>query len=58
MDELLEIRKMDAAVRYELISLLDINEGWKQLMSIVTVDCNPSSDLKYTIDHIQLVKFL
>jgi hypothetical protein len=48
-----EVRKMDPALRFDLINLLNINEGWKTLMTKVTVDCNPNNNLKYTYDHVK-----
>lgn len=53
MEETTEIRKMDAASKYELVNLLDINDGWKQLMTIATIDCDPAKGRKYTFDHIK-----
>ncbi|XP_025406971.1 interleukin-1 receptor-associated kinase 4-like [Sipha flava] len=51
-----EVRKMDPALRFDLINLLNINEGWKTLMTKVTVDCNPNNNLKYTYDHVKLIE--
>lgn len=48
-----EVRKMDAALKFELINLLDINDGWKSLMSAVTIDCDPNKSPKYTFEHIK-----
>lgn len=50
-----EVRKMDIALRNDLINLLDNNEGWKTLMTKVTddLDCDPTKNLKYTYDHVK-----
>lgn len=52
-NETTELRKMDAALKFELINLLDINNGWKSLMTIVTIDCDPTKSYKYNFDHVK-----
>lgn len=52
-DETTEVRKMDAAMKFELINLLDVNDGWKSLMTAVTIDCDPDKGRKYTFDHVK-----
>ncbi|XP_022170967.1 interleukin-1 receptor-associated kinase 4-like [Myzus persicae] len=54
--ETTEVRKMDAALKFELVNLLDINDGWKSLMASVTVDCDPNKSPKYTFDHLKLIE--
>ncbi|CAI6366278.1 unnamed protein product [Macrosiphum euphorbiae] len=56
MLETTEIRKMDASLKNELVNLLNINDGWKSLMAVVTVDCDPKKSLKYTNDHLKLIE--
>jgi len=51
--EITEVRKMDATLKFELVNLLDINDGWKSLMAAVTVDCDPKKSPKYTFDHLK-----
>jgi len=53
MLETTEVRKMDATLKFELVNLLDINDGWKSLMAAVTVDCDPKKSPKYTVDHLK-----
>lgn len=53
MLETIELRNMDAILKFQLINLLDINDGWKKVMANVTVDCDPNKSLKYTVDHIK-----
>jgi len=52
-EETTEIRKMDAALKFELVNLLDINDGWKSLMTAITIDADPAKGPKYTADHIK-----
>lgn len=52
-NETTEIRNMNLALKAELINLLEINDGWKLLMSTVTVDCDPIKSRKYTVDHVK-----
>lgn len=52
-EETTEIRKMNWALKRELVHLLNINDGWKLLMSTVTVDCDPTKNKKYTVDHMK-----
>lgn len=52
-NETTEIRKMDATMKFELINLLDVNDGWKLLMTAATVDCDPNKSRKYTFDHVK-----
>lgn len=35
----MEIRKLPAGQVIELVEILDVNEGWEKLMSIVPRDC-------------------
>jgi len=53
MLETTEVRNMDATLKFQLVNLLDINDGWKTLMANVIVDCDPNKSLKYTVDHIK-----
>jgi len=52
-EETTEVRKMDAALKFELVNLLDINDGWKSLMTAITVDCDATKSRKYTADHVK-----
>lgn len=52
-EETTEVRKMDAAIKFELVNLLDVNDGWKTLMTSVTVDCDPTKCRKYTFDNVK-----
>lgn len=52
-EETTELRKMDAAIKFELVNLLDINDSWKSLMIAATVDCDPTKSRKYTYDHVK-----
>lgn len=52
-EETTEIRKMNLALKTELVHLLDMNDGWKLLMSTVTIDCDPTKSKKYTVDHVK-----
>ncbi|XP_025204662.1 interleukin-1 receptor-associated kinase 4-like isoform X2 [Melanaphis sacchari] len=56
MLETTEVRKMDATLKFELVNLLDINDGWKLLMAAVTIDCDPTKSRKYTFDHLKLIE--
>lgn len=53
MDETTEIRKMDATLKFELVNLLDVNDGWKSLMTSVNIDCDHTKGRKYTFDHVK-----
>lgn len=53
MEETTEIRKMDVALKFELINLLDIDDGWKSIMTRATVDCDLSKSKKYTVEDIK-----
>lgn len=53
MEETTEIRKMDAALKFELVNLLDIGDGWKSIMTRATVDCDLTKIRKYTIEHVK-----
>lgn len=52
MEETTEIRKMDAALKFELINLLDIDDSWKSIMTRATVDCDLTKARKYTVEHV------
>lgn len=52
-DETTEVRKMDATLKFELVNLLDINDGWKSLMTAISIDSDPAKGRKYTADHVK-----
>lgn len=47
-----EIRHMPASQVLDLCNILDCDDGWKALMSIIRDEDKPSS-LKYTMEHIR-----
>ncbi|CAG7718396.1 unnamed protein product [Allacma fusca] len=51
----MELRKLPPRFRTKLSQLLDIDEGWKKLMSSIPSTVNASGQ-KYTSEHIQLVE--
>lgn len=52
----LEIRHLKQFVVHGLKELLDIRDDWKTLMSLVTIDCDPSKPFKYGQKEIRIIE--
>lgn len=49
----IEIRKLPPGAIFKLSQILESGEGWKQLMSVIPIECKDGNPPKYSVEHMR-----